>query len=184
MNTIKTIEHYKSPGNSIIVKPTPLRKIASNIIIPDSSLDKSAFEIIGLGLKFKSEEFNIGDVVLVNGKGGDRVDIQNGEFWIYPSKMVAAKIINEEVIPLNTFITLEKDEDENIEESGGIFIYKEKKENDILLIPIINIGSKCKSVRAAEFVYIDKSKCIEIKTNNNSIYLSKEELVLAKIEKD
>jgi len=182
MNSMNTIEHYTAPGNTFIAKPISMKKEYAGIILPDEAVEKSFFEIIDLGNQFDHKEFKIGDVVLVNGKGGDRIDIQNGEYWIYPVTMVAAKIIDDEVIPINRFITLEVNEEDEVSDYGGILLYKEKTDTDIVFLKVIRAGNGNIDLFPGMKVVLEKQHCIPVKTKEHSILLTSEVVVLGIVE--
>lgn len=89
---IKNISEYRSVGDTIITKPVVLRAEEGGLLIPEEYQDSNHFEIIGTGLLFESDDLEIGDIVLVAGKGGDRVDLQDGVYWIFPTDMVIATV--------------------------------------------------------------------------------------------
>lgn len=90
---VKNIREYNSLGDTIITKPVVLSKEEGGIHIPDEYQDSRQFEIIGFGLKFDADDLELGDIVLVAGKGGDRIDLQDGVYWIFPTDMVIAKMV-------------------------------------------------------------------------------------------
>lgn len=92
MAKLKDIEHYKSPGNTIIAKATTAAAKQGAIFIPEESQESNSFEVIGIGLKFDCEGVNIGDTVLISGKGGDRIDLGDTTYWIFPTDLIVAVI--------------------------------------------------------------------------------------------
>jgi co-chaperonin GroES (HSP10) len=92
MKHIKDISEYKSPGNTVITKVLAAKTEEGGIYIPQEAQESTHFQIVGTGLKFDAPDLEIGDVVLVGGKGGDRVDLQNETYWIFPKDMIIAKV--------------------------------------------------------------------------------------------
>jgi co-chaperonin GroES (HSP10) len=92
MIDIKDISEYKSPGNTVITKVLKGKSEEGGIHIPEEARESTHFEIVGTGLKFDAPDLEIGDIVLVGGKGGDRVDLQNETYWIFPEDMIIAKV--------------------------------------------------------------------------------------------
>lgn len=92
MAKVKNISEYKSPGDTIITKAVALETAQRGIYIPDESQNKSFFKVIETGLQFNSKDISIGDIVLISGKGGDKIDLQDSSYWIFPTDMVIATV--------------------------------------------------------------------------------------------
>lgn len=89
---IKNISEYTSPGNTVITKPKVVATEIGGIHIPEEAQEANHFVIVGTGLLFDAPDLKIGDEILVAGKGGDRIDLQNETYWIFPEDMVIAKV--------------------------------------------------------------------------------------------
>lgn len=92
MAKLKDIRQYKSPGDTVIVKPTVTETQKGGIYIPETLQEANTFEVIETGLKFSSKDVKIGDFVLISGKGGDRIDVQDGTYWIFPTDLIVATV--------------------------------------------------------------------------------------------
>lgn len=93
MNDIKNIEAYKPPGNTFLAKPFCSKTQEGGIFIPESAQVDNMFIIVETGDQFDGDaELTIGSTVLVAGKGGDRVDVGTGTYWIFPPEMVVAVV--------------------------------------------------------------------------------------------
>ena len=90
MSNVKDISKYKSPGNTIITLPLEGESESGGILIPDEARQQLMFKVVETGLKFESKDIKKGDIVLVAGKGGDRIDLQDTTYWIFPTEMVVA----------------------------------------------------------------------------------------------
>lgn len=94
MAEVKKVEDYKSPGNTIIVKPMGLKGNTQEggIIIPDEYQEENYFKVVGFGATFDihGSPIKMGDTILVAGDGGDRVDIGHDVYWIFKESMVVA----------------------------------------------------------------------------------------------
>lgn len=91
MSDIKNIEDYKPPGNTFLAKPYCNKTEEDGIYIPEVAQTDNMFIIIEVGDNFDADpELTVGTTVLIAGKGGDRVDIGNGTYWIFgPDSVVA-----------------------------------------------------------------------------------------------
>lgn len=87
---VKEISAYKSPGDTVIVKPQVVEVAQGGIHLPEEAQDSSFFEVVETGLNFNSTDIKIGDLVMVAGKGGDRIDLGHTTYWIFPTDMVVA----------------------------------------------------------------------------------------------
>jgi len=177
---IKTIDRYKAPGNTVVVKPLVAKKQYGAILIPDDAQKEEFFEIISLGLKFESDFVKVGDIIVVNGKGGDRIDIQDGTYWIFPTKLIAATILGDEVLPIGKFVTLSKDE--TVEQKSGSIITGTNKDLKQAELEVINVGHEVKEAWPGDTILINREHCIEIETANKSVFLTNEQVVLAIVE--
>ncbi len=175
----KKIEDYVSPGDTIIVEAKAVKEMEGLIHIPSDAIDKSFFEVLSLGKTFESTDIKIGDTILVNGKGGDRVDIGFGTYWVYPTKMVASKIIDDEVHPLGKFCTLEFQKFDDHKESGGIIV---DSNETVRYLKVIRVGDKCNDLVPGDIAVIEEDKLILVDTHNNKVFLTSEQAVIAKVE--
>lgn len=92
MAETKDISKYNSPGDTVIVKPKVGATKMGSIFIPEESQESNFFVVVGTGLRFESKEVKLGDTVLISGKGGDRIDIASGTYWIFPTELIIAVI--------------------------------------------------------------------------------------------
>lgn len=92
MSNIKDISAYKSPGDTIIAVSVNGDDEIDGIFIPQAHQKETMFKIVETGLNFNSPDLKIGDTVLIAGKGGDRIDLQDTTYWIFPTEMVVATV--------------------------------------------------------------------------------------------
>lgn len=93
MNDIKNIEDYKPPCNTFLAKPFCNKTEEDGIYIPEVAQVDNMFVIVEVGDIFEGDpELVVGATVLVAGKGGDRIDIGNGTYWIFGPEMVVAVV--------------------------------------------------------------------------------------------
>lgn len=86
----KDISSYKSLGNTVVTKTYVDESDKGGIILPDEAKETNFFEVVETGILFDSLDIKIGDLVLVAGKGGDRIDLQDTTYWIFPTDMIIA----------------------------------------------------------------------------------------------
>lgn len=90
---IKNVEAYRPPGNTFIAKPYCNKTEDDGIYIPEVAQTDNMFIIVETSENFDADpEITVGSTVLVAGKGGDRIDIGNGTYWIFPPEMVIAVV--------------------------------------------------------------------------------------------
>jgi hypothetical protein len=183
---VKSVENYIATGNTVLVEARAVKESEGGIILAEESIDNSYFEVLSLGKLFDCEDVDVGDTLIISGKykglGGTRVDLGVGKYWIYPVQLIAAKIVNDDVVPRNKYLTLEYQKPEGHKESGGIVYNEENNENPLLYLKVLNVGNECVDLVKGDTAVIETDKCIPVNTKNGKVFLTSELVVLAKAE--